>query len=171
SGAGHRAGGMSGPPPESKEVPHFHGHRERLKARFHETGAEKFADYELLELILYLALPRRDTKPLAKALMAKFGTFSAVLAAPRARLQEVAGVGDAAVHALKLVQCAAQRYARDCVRGGNVLDSWTARLDYSRAAMANQPVEQFRILFLDRRNALIADELQQTGTVDHTPVY
>jgi DNA repair protein RadC len=107
---------MSGPPPESKAVPHFHGHRERLKARFHETGAEKFADYELLELILYLALPRRDTKPLAKALMAKFGTFSAVLAAPRARLQEVAGIGDAAVHALKLVQGAAQRYARDGVR-------------------------------------------------------
>ncbi len=162
---------MSGPPPEAKEVPHFHGHRERLKARFHETGAEKFADYELLELILYLALPRRDTKPLAKALMAKFGTFSAVLAAPRGRLQEVAGIGDAAVHALKLVQGAAQRYARDGVRGGTVLDRWTAVIDYCRAAMAHQPVEQFRILFLDRKNALIADELQQTGTVDHTPVY
>src|SRR6185295_3701566 len=139
--------------------------------RFHDVGAEKIADYELLELILYLALPRRDTKPLAKALLAKFGGFSAVVGAPEPRLREVDGVGDAVVHTLRLVQGAAQRYAREEIGGGTVLDRWSEVVAYCRAAMAHQSVEQFRILFLDKKNALIADELQQTGTVDHTPVY
>jgi DNA repair protein RadC len=155
----------------SATVPHFHGHRERLKARFRESGAAAVADYELLELLLFLALPRRDTKPIAKALLTRFGSFSEVLAAPEARLGETAGVGEAVIHLLKLVQASAQRYAKDAVRERPVLDRWSAVIDYCRASMAYQPVEQFRILFLDKKNALIADEVQQSGTVDHTPVY
>jgi DNA repair protein RadC len=152
-------------------VPHFHGHRERLKARFRDRRGEGLADYELLELILYQALPRKDTKPLAKTLLTKFGSFSEVLAAPETRLHEVDGVGDSVVHALKLAQASAQRFAKDTVRAKPVLDSWTTVIDYCRAAMAFEPIEQFRILFLDKKNALIADEVQQSGTVDHTPVY
>jgi DNA repair protein RadC len=152
-------------------VPHFHGHRERLKARFHDSRGEALPDYELLELILFLALPRRDTKPIAKALLTKFGSFSEVLAAPEARLREIDGVGDKAIHVLKLVQASARRYAKDAVRDRRVLDSWSTVIDYCRATMAFEPIEQFRILFLDKKNALIADEVQQKGTVDHTPVY
>jgi DNA repair protein RadC len=152
-------------------VPHFHGHRERLKARFRDGRGEGLPDYELLELILYLALPRRDTKPIAKALLAKFGSFSEVLAAPEARLAEVAGVGEAAIHVLKLMQASAQRFARDAVATRPILDRWSTVIDYCRSTMAFEAVEQFRILFLDKKNALIADEVQQTGTVDHTPVY
>jgi DNA repair protein RadC len=162
---------MSGPRGQAGEVPHFHGHRERLKARFRDGGGEGLADYELLELLLFQALPRRDTKPIAKALIAKFGSFSEVLAAPGQRLQEVKGVGDAVVHLLKLVQASAQRFGRDTISAKPVLDRWAAVLDYCRKSMAYEPVEQFRILFLDKKNVLIADEVQQSGTVDHTPVY
>jgi DNA repair protein RadC len=160
---------MSGRDPTA--APHFHGHRQRLKERFHERGPSALADYELLELILFQALPRRDTKPIAKALLARFGSFSEVLAAPPALLQEIEGVGEAAVHLLKLVQASAARFGRDAVRGRSVLDSWPAVIDYCRASMAFAPVEQFRVLFLDKKNGLIADEVQQSGTVDHTPVY
>ncbi len=153
------------------DLPHFHGHRERLKARFHESGPDAIADYELIELILFQALPRRDTKPLAKALLARFGSFSEVIAAPEARLREIDGIGDAVVHLFKVVRASAQRYARDPIRERPVLDKWSAVIDYCRAAMAYEPIEQFRILFLDKKNALIADEVQQSGTVDHTPVY
>jgi DNA repair protein RadC len=152
-------------------VPHFVGHRERLRARFRETGADKLADYELLELILFSVLPRRDTKPIAKALLNRFGSFSEVLAAPEARLIEVEGVGEAVAHHLQLIRAAAQRFARDPLRSRPLLGSWSTVIDYCRAAMAYEHVEQFRILFLDKKNALIADEVQQRGTVDHTPVY
>jgi len=152
-------------------LPHFHGHRERLKARFHDAGPDAVADYELLELILFQAMPRRDVKPVAKALLARFGSFSEVLAAPEARLTEVEGVGEAAARHLKVIQAAAQRFARDAVRTRPLLDSWSAVIDYCRAAMAYEAIEQFRVLFLDKKNFLIADEVQQTGTVDHTPVY
>ena len=150
---------------------HFHGHRERLRARFRDAGADTLQDYELLELVLFQSLPRRDTKPIAKALLARFGSFSEVLAAPAERLREVDGIGDATVHQLKILLAAARRFARDPIRQTELLDSWSAVLDYCRAAMAFEPVEQFRILFLDRKNRLIADEVQQSGTVDHTPVY
>jgi DNA repair protein RadC len=162
---------MTGARGKVEGVPHFHGHRDRLKTRFRDGGGEAIADYELLELVLYAALPRRDTKPLAKAMLAKFGSFSEVLAAPEARLREVGGVGDGVVHILKLVQAAAQRYARDAVRAKPLLDRWQVVIDYCRATMAYEAVEQFRILFLDKKNMLIADEVQQSGTVDHTPVY
>ena len=162
---------MSGFDDNLENVPHYAGHRERLKARFRENGPEAVADYELLELILFQVVPRRDTKPIAKALLNRFGTFSDVLAAPEARLIEISGVGASVATHLKLVHAAATRYARGAVRQRPLLGSWSAVIDYCRAAMAYEEKEQFRILFLDKRNQLIADEVQQTGTVDHTPVY
>jgi DNA repair protein RadC len=151
--------------------PHYLGHRDRLRARFREAGTDALSDYEMLELVLFRALPRRDVKPLAKSLIAKFGSFAEVVSAPEARLREVKGLGDAGITELKIVQAAASRLARGQVRGKTVLSSWSGVLDYCRTAMAFADKEQFRILFLDKRNQLIADELQQTGTVDHTPVY
>jgi DNA repair protein RadC len=151
--------------------PHYHGHRERLRERFREAGSDAVSDYELLELVLFRALPRRDVKPLAKSLITKFGSFAEAIAAPWPRLAEVGGLGDAAITELKVVEAAAHRLARGEVKRRHVLSSWMAVLDYCRAAMAFAEREQFRILFLDKRNQLIADEVQQVGTVDHTPVY
>jgi DNA repair protein RadC len=151
--------------------PHYLGHRERLRRRFREGGADALPDYELLELILFRALPRRDTKPLAKAILAKFGTFAEALAAPEERLAEVAGLGEAGITEIKLVRAAALRLMRGEVLERPVLASWSQVLDYCRASMGFESKEQFRILFLDKRNQIIADEVQQKGTVDHTPVY
>jgi DNA repair protein RadC len=151
--------------------PHYHGHRERLRARFRDAGSDAVTDYELLELVLFRAMPRRDIKPLAKSLIGKFGSFAETIAASPQRLAEVAGLGDAAITELKVVEAAAHRLARGEVKRRAVLGSWSAVLDYCRAAMAFADKEQFRILFLDKRNQLIADEVQQVGTVDHTPVY
>jgi DNA repair protein RadC len=151
--------------------PHYHGHRDRLRARFREAGADALADYELLELVLFRAIPQRDVKPLAKELIARFGSFAEVVSAPPARLKDVKGLGDTAITELKVVQAAASRFARGEVKRRTVLSSWSAVLDYCRTAQAFAEKEQFRVLFLDKRNQLIADEVQQTGTVDHTPVY
>ena len=147
------------------------GHRERLRARFLKGGAEAMPDYELLELTLFAAIPRRDTKPLAKALLKRFGSFAEVIAAPRERLLEIPGVGESVASQLKIVEAAAQRLARTKVLGRPALSSWAALLDYCTAAMARCETEEFRVLFLDRKNHLIADEVQNRGTVDHTPVY
>jgi DNA repair protein RadC len=152
-------------------APNYHGHRKRLRARLMQAGAEALADYELMELVLFAAFPQKDVKPLAKTLISRFGSFAEAICAPPGRLKEVEGVGDAAVAALKVVQAAAGRLARGQVRKRPVLTSWSAVLDYCRTSMAFAEKEQFRILFLDKRNQLIADEVQQTGTVDHTPVY
>jgi DNA repair protein RadC len=151
--------------------PHYLGHRERLRRRFRGAGPDALPDYELLELILFRAAPRRDTKPLAKALIARFGTFAEALNAPEELLREVPGIGEAAVTELKLVRAAALRLMRGEVLERPVLSSWAQVLDYCRASMGFASKEQFRILFLDKRNQIIADEVQQTGTVDHTPVY
>jgi DNA repair protein RadC len=151
--------------------PHYYGHRERLRERFREAGADALSDYELLEAVLFRAQPRRDVKPLAKTLIATFGSFAEVISAPVARLAEVKGLGDATITELKLVQAAASRLVRGQVKKRPVLSSWSAVLDYCRAAQAFADREQFRVLFLDKRNQLIADELQQVGTIDHTPVY
>jgi DNA repair protein RadC len=151
--------------------PHYHGHRARLRKRFLEGSPDAMADYELLEMVLYGAFPRTDTKPLAKELIRRFGSFAEVLAAPRARLEEVEGVGEAVITSLKVVHAAATRMRRLEARERTVLSSWSSVLDYCRTAMAFADKEQFRVLFLDKRNQLIADEVQQTGTVDHTPVY
>jgi len=158
------------PEPED-EAPHYHGHRERLRQRFREAGSEAVTDYELLELVLFRALPRRDLKPLAKQLLATFGSFAEALSAPRERLAEIKGLGEGAITDLKIVHAAANRLLRGQVKKRPVLSSWSHVLDYCRTAMAFENKEQFRVLFLDKRNALIADEVQQTGTVDHTPVY
>lgn len=151
--------------------PHYLGHRERLRKRFREGGAQSLPDYELLELVLFRAMPRRDTKPLAKAILARFGTFAEAMNAPEDLLLEVPGLGDAAVTEIKLVRAAALRLMQGEVRERPVLSSWQGVLDYCRAAMGFEAKEQFRILFLDKRNQIIADEIQQEGTVDHTPVY
>lgn len=146
-------------------------HRRRLRARFMEGGPEAVPDYELLELVLFRAIPRQDVKPLARALLDAFGDFNAVISAPPARLAEVAGVGEAVICELKIVEAAAHRLARARVLRRQVLSSWEALVDYCHTAMAHRETEQFRVLFLDRKNVLIADEAQARGTVDHVPVY
>ena len=165
------ANAPSTPPRAAQPESGNDGHRERLRARFLAAGPAALPDYELLELTLFAALPRRDTKPLAKALLARFGSFADVIAAPRARLMEVKGVGEAIAGHLKIVEAAAQRLAKSRVMGRPALSSWAALLDYCTAAMARAETEEFRVLFLDRKNVLIADEVQNRGTVDHTPVY
>ena len=147
------------------------GHRDRLRERFMKGGAGALADYELLELILFQSRPRGDVKPLAKSLIKRFGSFAEVISAAPERLMEVDGVGSSTVVALKSVQAAALKLSQAQVLNKPTLASWSALMDYCRAAMAYHATEQFRILFLDRKNVLIADEIQQTGTVDHTPVY
>jgi len=136
-----------------------------------KSGGDAIADYEMLELVLFLSQARRDMKPPAKALLERFGSFADAISAEPRELKEVEGVGDAAVVALKTVREAALRLSRDGVMNKHVLSSWQDLMDYLRAGMAFEKTEQFRILYLNRKNALIADEVQQKGTVDHTPVY
>src|SRR5688572_24925171 len=162
---------MAGGFEDAADKPHFLGHRERLRLRFMTAGTEALLDYELLELVLFRALPRQDTKPLAKQLIDKFGSFAEVLSAKPERLKEIRGVGDAVVIELKLIEAASLRLLRSSVINRPVLQSWTQLLDYCHASMAYSAREAFRVLFLDKKNLLIADEVQQEGTVDHTPVY
>ena len=156
---------------DANSAPDYLGHRERLRDRFLNGGNEALADYELLELLLCQAQPRRDMKPLAKALIRRFNSFAGVMAASPRELREVKGVGPALCVIIKTVQAAALRMAKEDVTDRQVLGSWKKLIDYCRAAMAAEKTEQFRLLFLDNKNALIADELQQRGTVNHTPVY
>ena len=152
--------------------PHEFGHRQRLKDRFRHGGADAVPDYELLEMVLYGAIRRGDTKPLAKRLIERFGSFAEVINAPEPRLLEVAGMGEASITQLKLIRAAAAlRLLQGQLMAKPILASWNAVIDYVKAAQAFAEREQFRILFLDKRNQLIADEVQQEGTVDHTPVY
>jgi DNA repair protein RadC len=152
-------------------VPHHEGHRDRLRDRFLTAGAGALADYELLELLLFRAIPRRDVKPLAKDLLKRFGSFAEVITAPQDRLREIKGIGDSAIAEFKIIEAAAQELLRGSIKKRTVLGSWAAVVDYCRAAMAFVEREEFRILFLDKRNVLIRDEVQGVGTVDHTPVY
>ncbi len=151
--------------------PHHLGHRDRLRHRARAGGLEALPDYELLELFLYRSIPRADVKPLAKALLARFGGLNAVLCAPMGDLRQVAGVGEQAALDLKLMQEAALRLGRETLARRTVISSWSALLAYVRTALAHEPREQFRVLFLDRKNQLIADEKLGSGTVDHAPVY
>lgn len=153
------------------DKPHYHGHRDRLRARFKERGADALADYELLELTLFRAIPRRDVKPVAKALIERFGGFAEVVGAPIERLAEVDGVSEAVALELKVIHAAAQRAAKTRVMQKPILSSWSALLDYCRTALADERSEQFRVLFVDKKNRLIADEVLGRGTVDHAPVY
>ena len=147
------------------------GHRQRMRARLLTAGPDSVADHELLEMVLFLALPRRDTKPIARALLARFGSFANAVAAPLPELRSIEGLGEAGVAALKTVQAAALRLVRAEVLDRPVLNNWDRLLDYLRAAMARERVEQFRVLYLDNKNRLVADEAQSRGTVNHTPVY
>jgi DNA repair protein RadC len=156
----------------AEAMPHYAGHRERLRDRLAKVGAENFSDAELLEALLHVVIPRKDTKQLAKHLLKRFGSFSGVLSAPKERLAEIKGLGATTVSHLKVVLGSAQRFARDQIDTEMpLLSSWSALIDYCRSQMAFEDVEQFRVLFLDKKNRLIADEVQQKGTVDHTPVY
>lgn len=146
-------------------------HRKRLRARFSEGGAAAMPEYELLELVLFRSIPRQDVKPLARRLLDTFGDLNRVITAPPARLLATQGVGEAVVQDLKILEAVAQRMMRARVMHRAVLSSWDALLDYCHTAMAHRETEQFRVLFLDRKNVLIADEEQSKGTVDHVPVY
>jgi DNA repair protein RadC len=161
------------PPKEMEEgiAPLYLGHRERLRDRFVAGGADAMPDYELLEMVLFRAIKRGDTKPIAKALIARFGTFAEVISAPANLLMEVKGVGPVVVTELKLIRAAALRLAKGEVINRPILGTWNNIIEYCRAAMAFQEIETFRLLFLDKKNQLIADEEQQRGTVDYTPVY
>ena len=161
----------SEPQDPSAETPHYHGHRERLRERFHGAGPDALSDYEMLEMVLFMVQPRRDMKPLAKTLLKTFGSFAEVIHAPEARLKEIDGIGDVTINGLKVIAAAAHRIAKGQISQRAALSSWNDVIDYCRTSMAFADKEQFRILFLDKRNQLIADEVQQTGTVDHTPVY
>ena len=157
------------PPPAADD---HAGHRQRVRDRFLKLGGEALEDYELLELALQLVIPRKDTKALAKILLREFGSFSGVFNADDTRLAKVKGLGPTSIAHLKVIQAVAARFGRDRIAVEQpILASWTQLIDYCHAQMAFETVEQFRILFLDKKNRLIADEVQQTGTVDHTPVY
>lgn len=158
-------------PEDLADAPHYMSHRDRLRLRFQETGGQGIADYELLELVLFRSIPRRDVKPLAKALIARFGSFAEVLGARSERLMEVPGIGEQVALDLKIIEAAGQRLARGELSRRAALSSWQEVIEYCRTAMAFAEREEFRILFLDKRNGLIADEVMGAGTVDHTPVY
>ncbi len=157
--------------PHKPEKPHYHDHRARLRKKFDDAGPAALADYELLELMLFRTIPRQDTKPLAKALLVKFGDLAAVLGAPVQRIAEVTGAGPAVAQDLKLVQAMLERAQKAPLTQRAVISSWSQLVNYCRVSMAHAPREQFRVLFLDVKNQLIADEVMNDGTVDHAPVY
>lgn len=159
------------PDTAAAEEPHYHGHRDRLRERFLLGGPEALPDYELLELVLFMAIPRRDVKPLAKELIAKFGNLAGVLNATVHELEKIDGLSDNTITALKAIQASAFRMLKQDVMKKPILNSWQRLMDYCAATMAHEKKEHFRILFLNKKNELIADEIQQSGTVDHTPVY
>ena len=158
-------------PVSGRSPSYLRDHRKRLRERFLNGGSVACADYELLELILFRAIPRQDVKPLARQLIEAFGDLSAVVAAPNMRLRAIPGVGDSVLTELKLIEACAQRMARARIMDRPIISSWQALLDYCHTAMSHRETEQFRVLFLDRKNVLIADEAQGEGTVDHVPVY
>lgn len=158
-------------PSDAAEVPHYHGHRARLRARFKETGGQGMPDYEIMELLLTLAIPRRDVKPLAKTLIDRFGSFAAVISAPLDQIEAVDGMGEIAPVALKLVREASLRLLAAEASKRPVISSWNALLDYCRARLAREAKEEVRVLYLDRKNALMADEAHGRGTVDQAPLY
>ena len=163
------AGGAHSPVEAEKD--HRHGHRDRLRSRFMAGGGQAVADYELMELVLFRAIPRKDVKPIAKRLLERFGDFAGAIAAEPQRLREVDGVGEAVVVELKVIEAAALKLARERVSEMPVISSSEALTAYCRAAMGRLGEEQFRVLFLDSKNKLIADEVLGDGTVDQAPVY
>lgn len=162
---------MSEPAKTTEEKPHYHGHRDRLRQRFLTGGPEALADYEMLELLLFMAIPRRDIKPLAKTLLTRFGNLSGVINAPITELEKVDGLSENSITALKVVQAASHRALKQEIMQKPILNNWARLLEYCGATMAHEQREHFRILFLNKKNELIADEIQGSGTVDHTPAY
>lgn len=160
---------MSKPAPKDK--PHYHGHRDRVRQRFLEGGADNLQDYELLELILFSAIPRRDVKPLAKTLLATFGGLPEMMNAPLGELTKVKGISENTAIALKAMTAMSHRALKNELMQKPVLNSWTRLMDYCQATMAHETKEHFRIIFLNKKNEIIADEIQNSGTVDHTPAY
>jgi DNA repair protein RadC len=158
-------------PDAAAAKPHYHEHRARLRQRFDDAGHAALSDYELLELFLFRTIPRQDTKPLAKLLLQTFGSLPGVLAAPAHLIEKVDGAGPAVARDLKLAQALLERASKAEVRKRAVVSSWSQLLHYCRASMAHAPREQFRVLFLDVKNQLIADEVLNEGTIDHAPVY
>lgn len=154
-----------------EERRYLEGHRNRLRDRFENGGADAMPDYEILELLLFGMLPQGDTKPTAKALLKEFGSIAGVLSADHRELQKVKGIGRVSALGLKAIQAAALRMLRDEAQAGPIIGSWDKLLDYCKASMALEGREQLRLLFLDKKNKLKADEVQQRGTVDHTPLY
>jgi DNA repair protein RadC len=162
------------PAPESapeEPPPSYLGHRARMREKLLKAGPDALLDHEMLEMVLFLALPRRDTKPIAKSLLARFGSFAGAIAAPVEELRRIEGLGDAGLAALKLVQGAALRLAAAEVLDKPLLNNWDRLLSYLTASLARERIEQFHVLYLDSKNRLIADEAQARGTVNHTPVY
>jgi DNA repair protein RadC len=147
------------------------GHRARMRQRLLKAGPDALADHEMLEMLLFLALPRRDTKPVARTLLMRFGNFGSVISAPAAELIAIEGLGEAGLAALKLVQGAVLRLLRQQAATEPVLSSWDRLIDYLSASMMHERIEQFRVLFLDTRNRLIADEVQSRGSINHAPAY
>lgn len=166
-----RADAAAAPSPSSQTKAHQSAHRARLRERFERGGPAAMPDYELLELLLFRIVPRQDVKPLAKALLARFGDLAAVLGAAPGRIGEVAGAGPAVALELKVTQAVLERAAQSAAMRRPVISSWSALLDYTRLALAHADTEQFRVLFLDRKNQLMADEIMGRGSVDHAPVY
>ena len=154
-----------------KETPHYAGHRQRLRERFVFGGEQAFQDYELLELLLFMAIPRRDVKPLAKTLLKKFGSLPELMAAPHATLTQIEGVSDNTATAIKTVTAISARMMKQELIQKPILNNWTRLMDYCHMTMAHETKEHFRILFMNKKNELIADEIQGSGTVDHTPAY
>ena len=152
------------------EAPHYSGHRDRLRARFLKSGIDALQDYEILELILFSAIPRRDVKPLAKDLIKNFGSFQGVMHASPEALQSF-GLSENTAAVIKIIQASAFHLMKSEVIKQPILNSWSKLLDYIQATMAHEKREHFRLLFLNKKNELIADEIQQSGTVDHTPAY
>lgn len=171
NGFGEASAGSLFAMPEDDPAPGHLGHRGRMREKIARSGPEALLDHEMLEMLLFLALPRRDTKPIARNLLARFGSFADTITAPMAELTEVEGMGESAASALKLVQGAALRLSTAEVRHSDVLNNWDRLMTHLTAVMAREPIEQFRVLFLDSKNRLIADEAQARGTVNHTPVY
>ncbi|MEM6534375.1 MAG: DNA repair protein RadC [Pseudomonadota bacterium] len=158
-------------PGSQSDKPHWQGHRDRLRQKLLTRGPNALDDYELLEALLFAFIPRRDVKPVAKALLARFGSLSGVFAAEHTELIQVKGVGETAAAYIKATSELASRASKEVIQSRTIISSWTTLLGYVRNQLQHETREQFRVLFLDRKNQLIADELMGQGTVDHAPVY
>ncbi|MCB1533020.1 MAG: DNA repair protein RadC [Alphaproteobacteria bacterium] len=154
-----------------EETPHYHGHRDRLRERFLESGPDALQDYELLELILFSAIPRRDVKPLAKDILKTFGGLPELMNAPLEQLTKIEGISEKTAILLRTMTAVSHRALKNELMQKPVLNSWTRLMDYCQSTMAHETKEHFRILFLNKKNEMIADEIQNSGTVDHTPAY